>query len=85
MKRRIRATANEYVRMEAKRASVPMWLIAERLGVSEGTILRWMRKELPEEKRDAILAVIWQIQGEDTKQDGGEQIEHSGFTTESAE
>lgn len=46
------------------KGKLPFWIIAERLGVSENTLLNWMRKELPEDKKAEILRVIDQIKGE---------------------
>ena len=49
---------NEDVRKAARIADVPMWKVAMVMGVSEPTMSCWMRTELPEEKRTAILEAI---------------------------
>ena len=52
---------NDQIRAEARGAKVPLWKIAAHIGVSEPTITRWMRFELPPDKeqkmRDAIAAL----------------------------
>lgn len=53
--------ANLVVRDMAKKYNVKHWQIAERLGISEPTIMRWLRVPLPPEKEQAILAAIKEI------------------------
>jgi len=56
---------NEDIRAEAKMAGVTLWQIAERWkGVSEQTIIRWMRHELTPAQKDEIRQVIEQIKQE---------------------
>lgn len=50
--------ANADIRKAARVADVPQWKIAHALGVTEVTFVRWLRLELPEEKRKRILAAI---------------------------
>lgn len=50
--------ANETVRAAAKSQGVPLWRIAVQMGVSEPTMIRWLRVPLSQEKETAILAVI---------------------------
>ncbi|KIL72345.1 hypothetical protein [Bacillus badius] len=40
------------------KASVPNWLIAERLGIHENSFYRLLRQELPKEKKEEILRII---------------------------
>ena len=49
---------NQEIRKSAQVAGVRNWEIAEYIGVSEGTLCRWMRRELPEDKKRQILAAI---------------------------
>ena len=49
---------NKDVRKAARIADIPIWKIAMVLGISEPTIFRWLRTELPEEKKAAMLAAI---------------------------
>lgn len=39
-------------------ANLKNWQLAELLGVTEWTLSRWLRKELPQEKKDEIMGVI---------------------------
>ena len=55
------AKRNERIRSIAKANGVYWWEIADMLNISEPTIMRWLRHELPEEKKAAIEAAINQI------------------------
>lgn len=46
---------NRDVRDFLKQKHVYQWEVAERLGVHETTVIRWMRTELPEDKKQAIM------------------------------
>jgi phage antirepressor YoqD-like protein len=48
---------------EAKK-SIPDWAIAEKLGISENTFYRWMRKELPLYKKQLVMQVIDDLKNE---------------------
>ena len=50
--------ANEDVRAAAKKAEVPLWMVANHVGISEPTLTRWLRVDLTAEKRDLIMAAI---------------------------
>jgi len=58
--------ANCDLRMLAKGNGVPLWAIADKLRVSEQTLIRRWRKELPENEKEAIRSAITDI-----KQQGG--------------
>lgn len=49
---------NMTIRDEAKQRSIRLWEIADKLGISEATMVRKLRKELPQEEKDKILAMI---------------------------
>ncbi len=53
--------ANQNIRDYAAMKGVYFWEIAMQLGISEPTITRWMRVELPEDKRREIEQVISDI------------------------
>ncbi len=55
--------ANEDVKLEARGNGVPLWQIAEKLGISEPTITRRLRKELNAEEKAKIRAIIAEIKG----------------------
>lgn len=50
--------ANETVRAAAKARGIPLWKIAIKMGVSEPTMIRWLRIPLSPEKESAILVAI---------------------------
>lgn len=54
--------ANEELRNAVRNAGVPFWKIAEMMNVSEATMTRKLRRELPEAEKAKILAIIQQIQ-----------------------
>lgn len=49
---------NETVREAARSKGVKHWQIAERIGISEQTIMRWLRTTLPPEREKTILEAI---------------------------
>ena len=51
-------SVNQEIRIEAKRSGVRLWEIAERLGMNDGNFSRKLRRELPREEQDRILAII---------------------------
>ncbi len=55
---------NNDVRSAAKENGVYLYEIAEKLGVSEPTFIRWLRKELDEPTKRKALAAIEQIRRE---------------------
>ena len=57
------------IRFRAKAAGVPFWKIGEKLGVTEVTIVRRLRKELSPEQKKIYLDVIQQIVSERAQAD----------------
>lgn len=55
---------NLEIREAAKAAGVKMWQLAEKFGVSEFTLCRWMRKEFSEVRKAEALSYISQIRDE---------------------
>lgn len=45
-------------------ARVYRWEIAAQLGISEPTFYRWLRRELPQDKKEQILKAIEQIRAQ---------------------
>ncbi|MBK6089809.1 hypothetical protein [Ruminococcus difficilis] len=52
---------NLELRTKARKNGVRLWEIADRLGISEPTITRKLRRELPTNEKQRILAVIDEI------------------------
>lgn len=50
--------ANLDIRVMAKNAGINLWQIAERLGISEPTIIRWLRVPLSPERRQMVIDAI---------------------------
>ena len=62
--------ANLKLRRAAAGAGVKLWQVAEALGVADATLSRWLRRELPEEKAERIMAAIRELSvGENNKED----------------
>lgn len=49
---------NDDIRTKARNSHVPLWKIADALGVSEATFTRMMRRELPKDKHAQIMSII---------------------------
>lgn len=62
--------ANQTIRKAAKAARVPLWMLAERIGVSEPTMTRKLRRELDGREQEKILAIIAEIAREKEAADG---------------
>lgn len=53
--------SNAIIRTTAKTAGVPLWKVANEMFVSEATMTRKLRKELPANEQHRILEVIARI------------------------
>lgn len=53
--------ANQSIREQARKMGVKHWQIAEHLGISEPTIMRWLRVPLSSEKEQMIMDAIREI------------------------
>lgn len=49
---------NKEIRDAMKKKGITQWQLGELLGVSENTVNRKLRKELPEDEKQKILGVI---------------------------
>jgi transposase-like protein len=56
---------NDDIRLLAKKEGVYLWQIADRLGIAEITLIRWLRKPLPEDKKKKILNAIYELAKEE--------------------
>lgn len=52
--------ANQDIRAKIKEAGLTMWGVSLELGVSESTLVRWLRVEVEGEKKERILEAIKQ-------------------------
>lgn len=55
---------NERIRKAARTAGIPLWRVAAAIGVSEPTLIRWLRFPLPEEKEARIMEAISSLERE---------------------
>ena len=63
---------NLEVRRKARGYNVPLWRIAEEMGVSESTMIRWLRKELDPVKQAAFEKAVDHIIAEREEQTEGD-------------
>lgn len=49
---------NQEIRSQAKENNIPLWKIADGLGITDSTFSKWLRKELPQEKKIKVLEII---------------------------
>lgn len=49
---------NTEIRKAIDSAGLRYWQVAEELGVADTTFTKWLRKELPDEKRSQVMEAI---------------------------
>lgn len=54
--------ANADIREKARESKIPFWAVAEKLSISEASMTRMFRRELPEEEKTKIFTIIREIQ-----------------------
>lgn len=59
--------ANADIRAAAKEAGVYLYSIAFKMGVSENTLTRLLRRELPAAKKSELLQIVEEIRAEKQK------------------
>ena len=52
---------NNKIRVAARVAGVPFWKIAQKIGISEPTLTRWLRMPLSVERETMIMAAIGEL------------------------
>lgn len=57
----MKSKANQDIRMRMKMVDLPMWMVADKIGVAEGTFVRWLRHEMDSDRKQQIMDVIEQI------------------------
>lgn len=57
------------IRAAAKENRIYLYEIADGLSVSEATFIRWLRKELPENQKKRVFAIIAEKRKEKTSDD----------------
>lgn len=56
--------SNQDIRRTAAGAGVRLWQIAEELGIADCSLSRKLRKELPQEEKQRIFAIIKRLSEE---------------------
>ena len=54
---------NMELRFFAQRYGVPLWKVANEYGVSEPTIIRWLREEFTSERAEEFKQIVLKIAG----------------------
>lgn len=49
---------NNHIRRAARAADIPLWAVAAELGISEPTLIRWLRLPLAPEREQQVMAAI---------------------------
>lgn len=53
--------ANAEIRVAVKEAGLKLWQIADYIGIADTTMSKYLRKELPPELREKVLAAIREL------------------------
>jgi len=54
---------NSNLDIRKAKEGIPNWVIAKGLGVSEQTVLRWLRTEMSDDMKSKIMNVIKEVKG----------------------
>ena len=49
---------NADIKAEIKEKGLRQWMVAQKMGICETTLVRWLRDELTDERRKAIFSAI---------------------------
>lgn len=61
-----------WFKQEARRANVRLWKVAEQMGVSDGTLCKWLRKDdISEERSEMLLNALNVLR--DLRKGGGQK------------
>ena len=52
---------NKDLRDEFRIANVKQWEVAEAMGISEMTLVKWLRRELPEDKKALVRKAVQKL------------------------
>lgn len=56
--------ANAEIRELLRKTRIHHYELAHALGISEGTLCKWLRTELPPDKREEVLKAVREIENE---------------------
>lgn len=54
---------NKEIRLAITEADLKYWQVAQEAGVCADTLSRWLRAEMPEERRERVKAAIERLRG----------------------
>lgn len=57
--------SNADIRIKMVESGIRQWMIAEKLGITEATLSRKMRRELPEAEKNRIFEIMQELEGAD--------------------
>ena len=57
-------TANNDIKSQAKISGVCLWQVAQKLGITDSTFSRKLRRELPEKEKERIFVIIEELRSE---------------------
>lgn len=72
--------ANCEIRSECRKYGIKQWELAEWIGISEATMTRKLRQELPSEQRDHILSMLYKLVEHKAEQEAEYQAQEGGET-----
>lgn len=58
--------ANERIKLALFKSKIPQWRLAEAMGISEFTLSRKLRHDLPEAEQKRLINIIKSMKGEES-------------------
>lgn len=55
---------NRNIELKKEKGNIPYWILGEKLGLSENTIVRWFRQEMDTQKKERVLQAIKEVKQE---------------------
>lgn len=68
--------ANNELRQKARSYGVPLWMLAVELGISEPTMTRRLRQELPVKEKAKMLAIVENLARRKEAEENEQNAEH---------
>lgn len=59
--------ANNDIKTQARKSGIYLWQVAQRLGITDSTFSRKLRRELPQEEKEKIFDIIEELRGENNE------------------
>lgn len=55
---------NHELRRECRRYGIPLWMLAQKAGISEQTLIRWLRVDLSDDRFALLMGIIGELRKE---------------------